>query len=48
MSDLWAYCTTCTRWFYLDELDGRQQTPTCPVCATPASQPVESRAAQGA
>jgi hypothetical protein len=38
MSELWAYCDACRRWFYPDQPSNGDAgpTPTCPVCATDA------------
>lgn len=35
MSELWAYCDPCGRWFYPDA-DSGGGTPPCPVCSTEA------------
>lgn len=35
MSDVWAYCDPCGRWFYPDA-DGDAGVPACPVCSTEA------------
>ena len=39
MSELWAYCDPCGRWFYPEgePPDGSLRVPTCPVCATDAA-----------
>lgn len=34
MSDVWAYCDPCGRWFYPVGEGEAQRTPPCPVCAT--------------
>lgn len=47
MSEPWAYCTTCSRWFYV-EAASLPTAPGCPVCATPASHPVDRPAPQRA
>lgn len=37
MSDMWAYCDPCSRWFYPEADDGgARRTPPCPVCSTEA------------
>lgn len=37
MSDFWAYCEPCGRWFYPEADDGAvDRTPPCPVCSTEA------------
>lgn len=36
MSDLWAFCEPCARWFYPDSEAG-ERTPPCPVCSTEAT-----------
>ncbi len=41
MSDLWAYCTPCTRWFYVDGDRAATATHECPVCETPSRRAVE-------
>lgn len=33
MSEFWAYCDPCGRWFYPD---ADQSAPACPVCSTEA------------
>lgn len=35
VSDVWAYCEPCGRWFYPDAT-GAGRTPPCPVCSTEA------------
>jgi hypothetical protein len=43
MSDSWAYCGTCARWFYGDPAAIIDATlPICPVCSTEAAK-VEQR-----
>jgi hypothetical protein len=39
MSELWAYCDPCGRWFYPEAASEQdiEQAPTCPVCATAAA-----------
>lgn len=39
MSELWAYCDPCSRWFYPEGTteDGSIGVLTCPVCATDAA-----------
>ncbi len=37
MSDRWAYCATCVRWFYGDAVAGDATLPLCPVCSTEAA-----------
>ena len=37
MSDFWAYCDPCGRWFYPDADGDAGRVPTCPVCSTEAS-----------
>ena len=34
MSDVWAYCDPCARWFYPASEAEQHRTPPCPVCAT--------------
>ena len=35
MSDLWAYCDPCGRWFYPEFREGTaRSTAPCPVCST--------------
>ncbi len=36
MSDFWAYCDPCGRWFYPDT-GPEVGTPACPVCSTEAA-----------
>ncbi len=36
MSNYWAYCDPCGRWFYPDGEQGGT-TPPCPVCSTEAA-----------
>ena len=45
MSEPWAHCSMCSRWFYVEATD-HQSSPSCPVCATPGSQPADHPAAQ--
>lgn len=35
MTEFWAYCDPCARWFY-PEGDTAGRTPPCPVCSTEA------------
>jgi hypothetical protein len=35
MTEFWAYCDPCGRWFY-PEGDTAGRTPPCPVCSTEA------------
>ena len=39
MSDLWAYCDPCGRWFYPEAAPDEtgERAVTCPVCATEAA-----------
>jgi hypothetical protein len=36
MSELWAYCDPCGRWFYPEAASGGgvERAVACPVCAT--------------
>ena len=37
MSDLWAYCDPCGRWFYPDSRNRpTHDASACPVCSTEA------------
>ena len=47
MELIWAYCPTCSRWFYSPtaqspaeslDADGGVSAPSCPVCATVANE----------
>ena len=39
MSELWAYCDPCSRWFYPEDVSegGGVRSLMCPVCATDAA-----------
>jgi hypothetical protein len=41
MSDLWAYCTPCARWFYVDTDGATTSDHLCPVCETPSRRAVD-------
>lgn len=43
MSDLWAYCSTCTRWFYVT--GSSSAAHTCPVCQSPSNRAAEQPSA---
>lgn len=46
MSELWAYCGTCARWYYVPAPhDPSIPLPDCPACQ---SQPVATRREQQA
>ena len=37
MSEFWAYCEPCSRWFYPESSsEAARPAPTCPVCSTEA------------
>lgn len=40
MAELWAYCGTCARWYYVPAAQDPTALPDCPVCQ---SQPVATR-----
>lgn len=41
MSERWAHCGICSRWFYVDQESLAVAEPRCPVCQTPAVSSVE-------
>ena len=48
MSDLWAYCDPCARWFYPDTVSEIvRRSPPCPVCSTEALRVAEQPPAEG-
>jgi hypothetical protein len=48
MSESWAFCTNCRRWFHCPEwFDHEQPPPRCPVC-TLGTTAIESRASSAA
>jgi hypothetical protein len=44
MAELWAYCETCARWYYVPAPHGTTAPlPDCPVCQ---SEPIATRTEQ--
>ena len=41
MSEVWAYCKPCGRWFYIDALSATPGVHHCPVCETPSRRAVD-------
>lgn len=36
MPEMWGYCNTCQRWFYVGSANRAPEEAICPVCTHPA------------